>query len=147
MLFGLSATHQRGHLYRAVLEGVAFAFRQIMEITRDPISPISKIVFINGGARNALWRQIFADVLGVTVRWLPGSGGTILGGAYLAALGCGDVTGFEDIQSWLEQPVDTQPNPDWGEIYARQYQVYLELYPRLKDCFSSLQAEMDALNE
>ena len=130
-----------------MLEGVAYAFRQIMEITGDPENPISEIVFINGGARNALWRQIFADVLGVTVRWLPESGGTILGGAYLAALGCGDVSGFADIQSWLEQPVDTQPNLDWSEVYARQYQVYQELYPRLKDCFSAMQVQRDPLNE
>ncbi len=138
VFFGLSATHQRGHLYRAVLEGVAYAFRQIMEITGDPKNPITEVVFINGGARNALWRQIFADVLGVTVRWLPNSGGTTLGGAYLAAMGCGDVSSFADIQSWLEPPIDAQPDPDVRAIYTRQYQVYQELYPRLKDCFSAL---------
>jgi xylulokinase len=146
VFFGLSATHQRGHLYRAVLEGVAYAFRQIMEITGDAEHPITEIVFINGGARNALWRQIFADVLGVTVRWLPGSGGTILGGAYLAALGCSDVTGFADIKSWLEPPVDTQPDLDSCEIYNRQYQVYQSLYPRLKDCFSAIQTKSNPMN-
>ena len=147
VFFGLSATHQRGHLYRAVLEGVAYAFRQIMEITGDAGRPISEVVFINGGARNPLWRQIFADVLGVTVRWLPNSGGTTLGGAYLAALGCGDVSGFAQIQSWLEPPVDTRPNPDCNEMYARQYSIYRELYPRLKDSFSALTAESDPSNK
>jgi sugar (pentulose or hexulose) kinase len=143
VFFGLSATHRRGHLYRAVLEGVAYAFRQIMEITCDPEHPISEVVFINGGARNALWRQIFADVLSVTVRWLPNSGGTTLGGAYLAALGCGDVSGFTDIRSWLEPSIDTRPNPDNRAVYSRQYPVYQELYPRLKECFSVLRAESD----
>jgi xylulokinase len=147
VFFGLSAMHHKGHLYRAVLEGVAFAFRQMMEIMSFNESSFSEIVFINGGARNALWRQIFADVLGVTVRWLPDSGGTIQGGAYLAALGCGDVSGFADIQSWLEPPVDTQSNPDCSEVYARQFQVYQSLYPRLKDCFSALQTESKTLKE
>jgi xylulokinase len=143
VFFGLSATHERGHLYRAVLEGVAYAFRQIMDITGDADHPIAEVVFINGGARNELWRQIFADVLGVTVRWLPNSGGTTLGGAYLAAVGCGDASDFAGIQSWLEPPVDTRPNPDSEAVYARQYAVYQELYPRLKACFSALNVESD----
>ncbi len=138
VFFGLSAKHRRGHMYRAVLEGVAYAFRQIMEILSQLGSPVAEIVMINGGARSPLWRQIFADVLGVQVRWLPNSGGTILGGAYLAAVGCGDVTGFSAIRDWLEPTQNTFPNPESAAVYLRQYQVYTGLYPRLKDSFSRL---------
>jgi len=139
VFFGLGAAHGRGHLYRAVLEGVAFAFRQIMEITADPEQSVREIVFINGGARNALWRQIFADVLGTTVRWLPHSGGTSLGGAFLAAHGCGDTGQFAEIHNWLEPPLDTRPEPANQAVYDRQYAVYRELYPRLKTCFGLVQ--------
>ena len=63
---GLSSRHQRGHLYRAILEGVAFAFRQIAEIVEGDQSKdihLQSITAIDGGARSPLWRQIFADVL------------------------------------------------------------------------------------
>jgi sugar (pentulose or hexulose) kinase len=77
-------------------------------------------------------------VLGVTVRWLPNSGGTCLGGAFLAAHGIGDVSDFSEIQYWLEPTVDTPPNSDHQEVYERQYAQYRELYPRLKTCFGSI---------
>jgi sugar (pentulose or hexulose) kinase len=138
VFFGLSAKHHRGYLYRAVLEGVAYAFRQITEILDLLGRPVGEIIMINGGARSALWRQIFADVLGIPVHWLPNSGGTMLGSAFLAAMGCGDVKSFSTIREWLEPAQSIQPNPDNAMAYHRQYQKYTGLYPRLKDCFTEL---------
>lgn len=135
VFFGLNAKHQRAHLYRAVLEGVVFAFRQIKEIVTELGNPIDELMLINGGARSTLWRQIFADCLGIPNHWLPNSGGTILGGAYLAAHGCGDVKGFESIQDWLEPTRDSFPDKTNSDLYTNAYQTYKELYPRLKDCF------------
>ncbi len=139
VFYGLNIKHQRGHLYRAVMEGVTFAFRQITEILVELGNPIQELVLINGGARSALWRQIFADCLGVPNYWLPNSGGTIMGGAYLAALGCGDVEGYEAIRNWLEPTQNSYPDKFSTEIYTNAYQVYKELYPRLKDCFQTQQ--------
>jgi sugar (pentulose or hexulose) kinase len=139
VFFGLNAMHQRAHLYRAVLEGVAFAFRQIKDIVAELGSPIKELVLINGGARSALWRQIFADCLEIPNYWLPNSGGTILGCAYLAALGCGDVKGFDTIQDWLEPSQNSYPEKANSEIYTNAYQTYKELYPHLKDCFHTQQ--------
>ena len=132
--FGLSAAHGRGHLYRAALEGVAFAFCQISSILSECGRPLNEMVAINGGARSPLWRQIFADVLGVPVRWRPNSPGTALGAAFLAALGAGDARGWEDLDGWLEPTLDTLPGGS-QERYAERFEVYRQLYGRVKDLF------------
>jgi xylulokinase len=135
VFFGLAASHRRGALYRAVLEGVAYAFRQMGEILAECGHPLHEVIAINGGARSPLWRQIMADVLGAPVRWRPTSGGTALGAAWLAALGAGDVQGFEGLSAWLEPAVDTLPDPATQSVYSTRYAVYRQLYGRVKDLY------------
>ena len=138
VFMGLCSRHRRGHLYRAVLEGVALAYRQMAEIFAEMGSPIREVVAINGGARSPLWRQIFANVLGVPIRWRPNSGGTALGAAYLAALGSGDQPGFAGLDSWLEPTLDTFPNPEQAGVYASHFSIFCALYGQLKDDFRKL---------
>jgi xylulokinase len=138
VFLGLANSHSRGHLFRAVLEGVAFGYRQMAEILVERGNPLTEIIAINGGARSPLWRQIFADVLGVPIRWRPNSGGTMLGGAYLAAVGSGIQKDFTGLTAWLEPTLDTFPNPDNADVYQRQFSVFSQLYGRLKDCFTRL---------
>jgi len=138
VFMGLTTRHRRGHLYRALLEGIALAFRQMAEIFSEMGSPIQEIVAINGGANSPLWRQIFADVLGVPIRWRPKSGGTALGAAFLAALGVSDQEGFAGLQAWLEPTIDTLPRPEEARVYASHYPIFCMLYGRLKDDFQKL---------
>ncbi len=135
---GLTATHGRGHLYRALLEGVAFAFRQLEEIMRENGAAIQEIIAINGGARSALWRQILADILEVPIRWRPTKDGTTLGGAYLAAMGAGIYHDFAGIQEWLEPSIDTCPGRSSSTVYRQHFSVYASLYPLLKEAFWAL---------
>jgi xylulokinase len=138
VFFGLSTSHTRGHLYRAVLEGVAYAFRQMMEILSDTDASIREIVAINGGARSPIWRQIFADILGVPIRWRPTSGGTSLGTAFLAAQSCVKNHSMADLSSWLEPTQDTFPNLNISHNYQSQYEIFCSLYGRLKDLYPKL---------
>ncbi len=140
VFIGLSTSHTRGHLYRAILEGVAFAFRQMMEIVSSTGAPIKEVIAINGGARSLLWRQVFADILGVPIRWRPTSGGTSLGAAFLAALAYDRSLSVADLPSWLEPTSDTLPNSALLDRYQSQYEVFSGLYSRLKDCFPRLNA-------
>ncbi len=139
---GLSTVHTRGHLYRAVLEGVAYAFRQMLEIISGAGAPIREIIAIDGGARSAIWRQIFADILQVPIRWRPTSGGTSLGSAYLAAQSCR--SSAHDLAAWFEPTVDAQPNSEAWDCYRPQYEVFCGAYDRLRDCFPKLQATIFA---
>lgn len=132
IFFGLSGAHQRGHLYRAVLEGVAYAFREMLAIVAGAGTPIHQVTLTDGGARSPLWRQIFADVLGIPVHWQPG-GGTLLGTALLAGVASGQLPGFETIDSWLGPVASHHPDPYQAAVYDQRYAVYSQLYGRLKD--------------
>lgn len=138
VFIGLSSTHKRGHLFRAVLEGVAFAYQQMMEVSAEMGCQIKEIITINGGAQSALWRQIFADILGVPIRWRPSSEGTSLGAAFLTAIGVGDFSDFGDIHAWLETTIDTYPNKANADIYGHRYITYTQIYNRLRDIFVEL---------
>jgi xylulokinase len=121
-----------------VLEGVAFAFRQMAEIMAEAGSPVREVIAVNGGAKSPLWRKIFADVLGVPVRYRPASGGTVLGAAYLARVGAGDTAGFQELEGWLERPIDTAPSARVRAVYDQQYGVFRDLYGRLRESFGML---------
>lgn len=133
--FGLSSGHGRGHLYRAALEGVALAFREIAAILAENGRALQEVVAIDGGARSPLWRQVFADALNVPVRWRPNSPGTSLGAAFLAALAVGDAPGWGALEGWLETPLDTLPDPTRAEVYAQRFAVYRQLYGRVRDLY------------
>ena len=134
---GLTSRHTRAHLYRAVLEGVAFAFRQIVEISGS--ADLESIVAIDGGARSALWRSIFASVLGLPVRSGADGAGTGLGSAFLAALGTGEVTAFEEITRWVQPRDEIAPE----SVARNRYDV---LYPTYAGLYSKLQPDFRALN-
>jgi sugar (pentulose or hexulose) kinase len=133
---GLSGRHSRAHLYRAMLEGVAFAFRQIVEISgRDGLEAI---VAIDGGARSPVWRSILASVMNVPVRQGSSRSGTGLGAAFLAALGIGDQHGFHEIRAWVETAGEDRPDPQAARRYDELNSIYVGLYPKLKDDFHAL---------
>jgi len=138
---GLSSRHTRAHLYRAVLEGVAFAFRAILDITGS--AGLEAIVAIDGGARSAVWRAILASVLEVPVRRTSPRSGTGLGAAFLAALGVGAAGSFAEIQDWVEILETTFPDSEACRRYAELYPLYAGLYPRLKPDFERLSQLQD----
>jgi xylulokinase len=135
VFFGLSNIHRRGHLYRAVLEGVAYAFRAMLDIVTESGTTINNIVLTDGGARSKLWRQIFADILGRPMSWQARSGGTAMGAAIVAALACGELSSYDSIAEWVSPAVEINPNPNNASIYDHNFQEFQSLYPRVKDLF------------
>lgn len=135
---GLSARHTRAHLYRAILEGIAFAFRQVKEIALGQAGSLTAITAIDGGARSPLWRAILASALGVPVREGGDQAGTALGSAFLAALGTGGATNFDGIRAWTAAHSTTPPDPAATRVYDRLYPVFAGLYAKLKDDFDVL---------
>jgi xylulokinase len=91
VFFGLDLTHRRGHLYRALLEGIALGFRHCLAVTEETGVVLHEVVAANGAGKSALLRQTLADALGVSVVWSAGDGvpATVRGAAILAGLGCG----------------------------------------------------------
>ena len=134
---GMHAGHERGHMVRAVLEGVTFALRDSLELMRRLKVDAREAVAVGGGARSAAWRQMQADVLGVPVVTVGPSGGAPYGAAVLAATGSGGFASVDEAcRAWI-RPLDRiEPDPDTAEAYGRAYERYRKLYPRLKRHFA-----------
>lgn len=139
---GLTLSHTRAHLYRAMLEGVAFALRHNVEAGRAAGYPLDDVLHVvGGGARSALWVQILADVVGLPVVATTG-GEAAYGDAMLAAVGVGDA-GVDDLHGWITAAAREQriePNSDAQAVYDRLYPHYLGLYTDLRDRFAALAA-------
>jgi xylulokinase len=90
VMSGLSLGHGRGHLFRAVLEAVAYGFRHHVEVLVEGGHPIHSVRIMDGGARSPLWRQIVADVLGRSIEYAPGADlGSAFGTAWVAGVALG----------------------------------------------------------
>ena len=132
-LVGLAASHTRGHVTRAILEGVAFSLRDSFEILRAMEVPIERVVLGGGGARSALWRQIHADVLGVPVSILRTEEGAAFGAALLAAVGAGR---WSSVDAACEAAVavasEVRPDVHSVDVMDQHYRRFQTLYPALQ---------------
>ncbi|MCS6847010.1 MAG: FGGY-family carbohydrate kinase [Anaerolineae bacterium] len=137
VFFGLSALTSRAELYRAVLEGVAFAMRTIRD-AMPSAGRIEGISLVGGGARSGLWPQIFADVFGWPVQVLaqPEDVGC-RGAALLASKALGWQRDFSP-QGYFPVERAYQPIVQNQRCYDELYGVFRGLYPALKDSFHLL---------
>ena len=136
---GLTLRHQRGHLVRAVLEGVAMGLRDVLEIMKDMGVRIEQVRGSGGGARSPLWRQILADVFDKEVVTVTATEGAAFGAAILAGVGSGVFPSVEAASDRTIAIVDaTAPNPAAAAVYERLYDVYRGLYPSLRSSMRDL---------
>jgi xylulokinase len=123
---GLSLRHRRGHLYRAVYEGIAFGIRQILELMEEAGGPAARLVAVGGGTQSGLWTQVVSDVTGRTQLLPDQTVGASYGDALLAAIGGGLVTADTD---WTSVSDEVVPDPATRDVYDELYGVYTSLYP------------------
>ncbi|MBE7555213.1 MAG: xylulokinase [Anaerolineales bacterium] len=133
---GLSSYHSRGHLARAVMEGVALALRQTLEISLSLGGQVERIIAAGGGAESEVWRQIQADVFGLPLQQSLLSEQASVGAALLAGAGAGL---YPDLAAACQQVVRygplTEPNPVRQARYDELYTRFVGLYPRLREDF------------
>ncbi len=133
---GLSAYHTRGHLARAVMEGVAFALRQTLAISLELGGQVERVIASGGGAESEVWRQIQADVFGLPLQQSLLSEQASLGAALLAGVGAGL---YPDLATACQQVVRygpiTHPDPTRQAGYDELYSRFIALYPRLREDF------------
>jgi xylulokinase len=136
---GLTVRHERGHLARAVLEGVAFGLRDSLELIRGATgSSIPAIRASGGGTRSQLWRQILADVLDVPVVTTATAEGAAYGAAILAGVGAGWQSSVAGIcADFVEVTSTFEPSKDRA-VYDSMYEAYGGLYPALRPMFQRL---------
>ncbi len=134
VLFGLSERHTRGHLARAVLEGVAFSLRHIADLLRASGGAIEELRVTGGQANVMLWNRIKADVINIPVVVPTVTEGALLGEAILAAAGAGRAQdALTASASFVRVAARLEPDPTTARAYDAAYAKYRELYPRLRD--------------
>ena len=139
VFYGLTLAHTRDHMTRAILEGSAFALRDILEAMKSSGLGVRRLTIVGGGAKGPLWRQIKADVTGLPVRVPESVETTATGAAILAAVGSGVHAGVADaVDAFVSfRPDEHEPDPAAREAYDEAYRRYRELYFALAPIFGS----------
>jgi xylulokinase len=132
-LVGLAASHTRGHVIRAVLEGVAFSLKDSFTIFGEMKVPLSSVRLGGGGARSPLWRQIQTDVYGYPAEIVEAEEGAAYGAALLAGVGGGIWKTVEDAcDAVVRVRSRFDPDPVAAKTLAASYEKFRALYPALK---------------
>jgi len=132
-LVGITASHTRAHVIRAVMEGVAFSLRDSFEIFNEMNVPVDTVRLGGGGARSTLWRQIQADIYGRAVATVEAEEGAAYGVAMLAGVGVGVWKTVDDACDAVVRTRDQiAPDENAKVLLAKQYQSYRALYPALR---------------
>lgn len=130
---GLTASHTKAHLARAVLEGVAFSLRESLEIFEQLGTPIESVRVGGGGSRSPLWRQIQADVFGKPLEVIQADEGAAFGAAILAGVGVGAWDSVDAAcNNCIRVAATVEPNRTTAEVIDRNYQAYKTLYAGLQ---------------
>jgi xylulokinase len=137
---GLTLRHGRGHITRAVLEGVAFGLKDSFTLIQDAgLGEIRQVRASGGGTKGALWRQILASVLEAELVTVNTTEGAAYGAALLAGVGAGV---WKDVPSACAATVkisgSTRPDPAQMEAYRKAYPQFRALYPALKPSFQKM---------
>lgn len=137
-LVGLTASHTRAHVVRAILEGVAFSLRDTFTIFEEMHVPVKQIRLGGGGARSPLWRQIQADVYGREVEIVEAEEGAAYGAAILAGVGAKQWSSVDEACSAVVRVAEHVPAQlDAIAQMNRSYLVYRRVYPATKAIFSA----------
>ncbi len=136
-LVGLTASHTRGHLVRAVMEGVAYSLKDTFTIFDEMKIPVTSIRLGGGGARSTLWRQIQADVYDHEVEIVAAEEGAAYGAAILAGTGVGAWNSVDEACDTVVRVAKRiAPNQSDSNTMQRSYQTYRKIYPALRHLFA-----------
>ncbi|WP_330626242.1 xylulokinase [Vallitalea guaymasensis] len=136
---GLTITHTRAHMTRAILEGVSFGLRDSLEILKELGVPIKEVRVSGGGAKSDLWRQILADIFDCNINTINTNQGPALGGAILGCVATGKYDTVEQVCKKLIKVTNTiKPIKENVKQYNKTYEIYHELYSTLKNTFNKL---------
>lgn len=131
---GMSMDTQREYMTAAVLEGVAFALRDCMEIARSLGLDIERSTIVGGGAKSPLWKKMIANIMDISLDVPENEEGPSLGAAMLSAVGCG---AYKDVNEAAEHIVKVretlEPQKELVKRYDEKYHIWREYYPALKD--------------
>ena len=142
-ILGLTLTHTRGHVYRALIEGIGFGLRQNLDAMVEAGAPIQRIVAIGGGTVDDLWVQTVSDTTGwrQEVQRTPGAA---LGDTMLAAAGVGLVPDLQATRGWIRDGPIIEPDDGVRAVYEERYALYRSFYEDTAPIAHALASASDA---
>ena len=139
---GMTMDTSRADLTQAVLEGVAFAIRDSVEVARSLGIEINTSKICGGGAKSPLWKKIVANVLNIELQCLESEQGPSMGGAMLAMVACGEYESVKAACASTVHVVSTvRPEPELAAKYEKRYQQFKKIYPACKELFAEFAKE------
>jgi xylulokinase len=138
LIFGLTLAHSRGSVYRAILEAVGYGIKHHFDVFDNIGVDMDSIRAVGGGTKNLLWLQIVSDICGRAQEVPEVTFGASYGDAFLAGMGAGVFSSYDDISGWVKDISLVRPNPEATRRYEPYYNMNLELYRRNKDLMHSI---------
>ena len=139
VFFGVTLYHTRAHLYKALMEGGAYALRHNMEEGLKAGLKLNDECWIVGGvSKSSIWVRIFADVTGYKMRQVASLVEAPFGDAFLAGLGTGIIDKPERIKEWVKYKEPVEPDPENKKIYDTYYEMFKKLYEETKELMRKL---------
>ena len=137
---GMTMDTSRADMVQAVLEGVAFAIRDSVEVARSLGIEINSSKICGGGVKSALWQRIFANVLNCALEIPVSEQGPGMGGAMLSMVACGE---YETVKACCRKlcsvAATVKPEPQLVAKYEARYQQFKKIYPAVKALFPEIQ--------
>lgn len=138
VIFGLGLHHNRGDIFRSILESVAFGFKHHIEVIKEMGFQIKQVFISDGGAKNPLWRQITADVIGMDIKYILNNPGSSLGVAFLAGVSVGIFKNWNEIDKFIAKSEIVIADQNNHIEYDKYYSIYRKLYEILKPLYEEL---------
>jgi xylulokinase len=136
---GLTASHTRADLVRAILEGVSYSQRDCLDIIEQLGVTVKSVRASGGGAKSAFWRQLLAEILNKPVVTLETQEGSAYGAALLALAGTGEYGSVPEVcRAAIRETDSTQPCASRAAFYEKGHRVYQALYPALKPVYKQI---------
>lgn len=144
LIFGLTVYHTRAHIFRAIMEGVAYEIRKILEVLEELGVRCHEIRLLGGGGKTPTWARIKADVTGRRVALLEFLDAALVGDAILAGVGTGILKEYEEgVRTFVRVKRVIEPDLKRTQIYDKYY----KLYERLVNTMSEFYEEVDRIAE
>jgi len=141
LILGLTLAHTRNHVIRACIEGIGYALADNLDIIRGMGLELTEVTAIGGGTKNPGWMQIMSDITGVAHKIYKHTNGASYGDTMLAALGTGNAV-VGDIKAWNTVREIIRPDPERNAFYARNKQLFHELYKNNKDAMHQIRSTL-----
>lgn len=139
VFLGMTMDTTRADMTQAMLEGVAFALRDSVEVARSLGLDISRSTLCGGGSRSPLWRTILANVLGIPLDLPATEQGPGYGAALLALVACGRYRNVAEVsRAMLHIQATVQPDPELTALYDARYAEFKQISPACRPLFASL---------